>query len=122
MKVNYGRIPEGQYGIGIEAIALLTQGISSAVGAGTGVASVLGQKKMQRRQLKSQERIARLQLATAERMGEQDRIVAARQQLLALQTNPIYQAMEAEERRKAGLLFGSLVAIVAITFLVSRRR
>lgn len=122
MNVKRPTHPDGQYGLTGTAIAQLIQAGAMAVGAGTGIASLKTQSKIAKKQMKAQERIARLQLNAAERSGNRDRIVAARASLLQLQSTPAYQALAESRKRDTFLIVGALVAMVAVTFLVARKR
>ena len=112
----------GSYGLAAETIGLIIQGAGTAAGAGISAAGLITANKQAKKQLKVQERIGRLQLAQAERSGNRDRIVEARASLLQLQGSPAYQLMADTQRRNAVLLGISVLAILGLTFFVTRKR
>tara|TARA_R100000005_G_C4832622_1_gene108210 strand:- start:160 stop:510 length:351 start_codon:yes stop_codon:yes gene_type:complete len=111
----------GSYGLAAETIGLIIQGAGTAAGAGISAAGLITANKQAKKQLKVQERIGRLQLAQAERSGNRDRIVEARSSLLQLQGSPAYQLMADTQRRNAVLLGISVLAILGLTFFVTRK-
>lgn len=125
MKVTYPTQSSVDYGvwqIAPEAVAALIGSGAQVVGAGTGVASLVSANKRAKEQLAVQERIGRLQLAQAERSGDRDRVVAARRELLSLQSSPAYQLVAQTQKRNAVLIGLAVVAIMGLTFIATRKK